>query len=86
MPAPSQTAIPYVLDEHGNVKHTALAAWTTAVFPEDILLVAMELVPSEVALDTGERQKVQLSLSRNQARILGQNLLDAADAPYLSKA
>lgn len=86
MQALSQTAIGYDLDDQGNVKHAALGAWTAAVFPEDILLVALELVPSEEALDTGERVKVQMSLSRNQARMLGQNLLDAANAPYLPKA
>ena len=82
----SQHAMPYELDEQGNVKHTALASWTTAVFPEDILVVALDVVPSEEALNTGERQRVQVSLTRSQARKLGQNLLDAAKTAYLPRA
>lgn len=85
MLVPSPT-MEYELDDQGNVKHTALGAWTTAVFPNDILLVALELVPSEEALETGERLKVQISLSRSQARILAQNIMDAAEMPYLGKA
>lgn len=66
------------LDAAGNIIVFPLAGWSTAVVPGHVL-VALEHVTTEAALETGERERIQLAMTNAQAIELARALLAASD-------
>ena len=73
------------LDKDGNVILFPLDEYQLATLPDGAIAIFLTLVPSPEALNTSERSLVQISLTRNRARELAEDLLKTAEMPYMPR-
>lgn len=69
-----------------SIKMTPLAGWTTHTLPQKHLLLTLDVIPSEQALQTGERLAYRVPMSSSQACELAAALLTGAEAAEMGQA
>lgn len=66
----------------GNISCTPLSMFATIKLRDGNVLVAMDLVPSEQALLSGDLQRVQVGMTAAQAIEVGRALIDAGTRQF----
>lgn len=69
-------------DEAGIIA-LPVSMWAMLGAPQGLAL-ALDVVPSQEAFQSGERQRYQIAMTRDQAIELGRALIEAAQKPYIS--